>query len=437
MKTARPALALLSCLILSACAGPSLRYKKDVNALFEKGSFEAAAAKIEENKEKAYGKKDELLYLLDLGSAQNAALQNGPGNESLALAQEKIEELSVQSISANLGTLALNDYTQPYRARVFERAFTYFLRGLDYLALGAPDEAAVEARRAVFFLDNIRESKSGYNDDAFVQYFASLIFEDRGLRSDARISRANARNAYEKQKGESSARLPDFPPPPDYADKGEVIIFHLNGRAPQKISRAIMFAWNDIWFTLQGNSDLEGVQSDIISAVYAGAFGNSVTVSFPELRDESYIITSSSAQAGEGPAEQTQLAADISAAAKQTLDDEIAAERLRMITRAAVKYILSVQARHAAKKISGDDTVGSLVGMAMSVLSNATEKADTRSWFTLPAQVRVARLFLPPGQHDIKLVSYDGAGRAVDEHVFEKVQINKGGRQYLYLRTAK
>ncbi|MDR0735129.1 MAG: hypothetical protein LBG16_05560 [Elusimicrobiota bacterium] len=414
-----------------------MRYKKEVNALFDKGDFSAAAAKIENNKDKAYGKKDALLYLLDLGAAQNAAHQNGPSNEAFAQAQEKIEELSAQSISANIGTLAINDYTQPYRARVFEQALTYFLRGLDYLALGAPAEAAVEARKAVFFLDKTRDSKTGYNDDAFVQYFASLIFEDMGLRSDARISRANAKNAYEKQKGKSAAQLPDFPAPPDYADKGEAIIFHLNGKVPQKISQAVMFAWNDIWFTLQGNGELDGVPSDVMNAVYAGAFGNSVTVSFAQLRDENYMITSSCAQAGEGPQVQTQLAADIAAAAKQTLDDEIITNRMRMITRAAVKYILSVQARLAAKKISGNDTVSSLVGMTISVLSNTTEKADTRSWFTLPAQIRMARLFLPPGQHDIKLVLFDDAGRAIDEHVFEKVQINKGGRTYLYLRTAK
>jgi hypothetical protein len=119
------------------------------------------------------------------------------------------------------------------------------------------------------------------------------------------------------------------------------------------------------------------------------------------------------------------------------LKEELAANTARMITRAVTKYILSVQARHAAKKISGDDTVGQLTGILFSVLSNLTEKADTRSWFTLPAEIRMASLFLPPGEHDIKLVLYDNAGRPIDEHLFEKVQINKGERTYLYHRTAK
>jgi hypothetical protein len=134
---------------------------------------------------------------------------------------------------------------------------------------------------------------------------------------------------------------------------------------------------------------------------------------------------------------ETQLVADISSAARETLKEELAANTARMITRAVTKYILSVQARHIAKKISKDDNIGQLTGILFSVLSNITEKADTRSWFTLPAEIRMASLFLSPGRHNIKLVMHDNAGKTIDEHLFENVQINKGERIYLYHRTAK
>ena len=59
--------------------------------------------------------------------------------------------------------------------------------------------ALVEARKAVFYLAQLRGTKTnGYNDDAFVQYFSSLVFESGAQRDDARISRQNALNAYQK-----------------------------------------------------------------------------------------------------------------------------------------------------------------------------------------------------------------------------------------------
>ena len=431
---ARLTLALALCTILCACAGPSLRYKNEIDRLFERGKFEVAADRIEANRSKMYGERDEMLFHLDTASAVHAAHMNERSNSSLAAAQDKMEDLEVRSIAGGIGTLLINDYTQPYRARVFERAFSHFMRGMDLLALGEDNGAVVEARRAVFFLDYTRERQSGYNDDAFVQFFASMMFEDRGQLSSARIARNNALNAYENQRGFSSARAPDFQPPPprERRGKGELIVFHLNGRAPLIISQEIMLAWNDVWFTVQGNNDLQGVPQSTINAVFAGAFGRSVTVSFPQLVASNYLITTSAVN---GVA--TQLVSDIGAALRQTLNEERTAAFARTVTRAVTKYILSVQSRHFAQKATGDETVGQLVGIFMSALSNVTEKADTRSWFTLPAEVRMASLWLPAGQHDIRLVSYDNTGRAVDERLFENVQINEGGRTYLYHRTAR
>lgn len=433
---ARLALTILLCSILSACAGPSLRYKKDVNSLFDAGKFDNAAAKIEANRSKAYGSRDKLLYLLDLSAAQNAAHKNEASNRVMAAAQQDIDDLYTKSIARGLGTLVVNDYTQPYRPPLFEWAQTYFIRGLDFLSLQDKEGAAVEARRAVFLLDKARESQSGYNDDAFVQYFSSMIFEDTGNLSSARIARANAMKAYERQKGKSAANAPDFPLPPDFEDKGELVLFHLNGKVPYKISRELMFAWNDLWFTLQDNGDLQDVSQDVINAAFAGAFGRSVTVSFPALAPSQYMIETSAVSAYGAEPVQTQLVSDIAAAARQTLDEEMLANHARMITRAVTKYILSVQARHAAQKAAGD-TAGDLAGILFSVLSNITEKADTRSWFTLPAEIRMASMFLEPGIHNIKITFYDRSKNAIDEHLFEKVQINKGERTYIYHRTAK
>ncbi|MDR0952906.1 MAG: hypothetical protein LBM71_01770 [Elusimicrobiota bacterium] len=437
---ARLALIITVSTILCACAGPSLRYKNDVNSLLEKGNFAGAAQKIQEEESDEYGSNNALLFQLDLSSAYVGEHNDSEVNATLAQAQDTIDKLYAKSITQGLGTLLINDNTEPYRARVYEAALTYFLRAMSYLAQNNLEDAAVEARRAVFFLDKTRQSKtSGYSDDAFVQYFASMIFEDIGSLSDARISRQNAQNAYEKDKSWSAAALPNFPPPQDYAQKGEAVIFHYNGKAPYKISKSISLAWNDIWFALNDVSDLDGVSKDTVNAVFAGAFGRSITISFPEMVDNSYKITSSEVLVNglDSPPIETQLVADISQIAKQTLKEELAAAYARTVVRAVSKYILSVQAREGTKSATNNDTLGELVGMLFSTLSYITEKADTRSWFTLPSQIRMGSIFLPPGAYDIKLVFYNEEKKAIDEHLFEKVQINKGQRTYLYHRTAK
>lgn len=415
-----------------------MQYKKDVTAFMAKGNFENAQAKIEESKSKIYGRHNALLYYLDSSIPQTALYQNEEANKSLAAAQDKIDELQTQSVSQNLGTLVINDNTQPYRAPMYEQALTYFYRALNYLAQSDINSAAVEARKAVFFLDYNRSHKTDdYNDDPFVQYFTSLLFEDTGNLSDARISRTNAENAYKKYLSWYAAKEPSFPLPKNYNELGEVIIFHLNGKVPFKVSNAISFAWNDVWFALNGNSDLEGTPSDVISAVYAGAFGKSVTVSFPKLIANPYHIKSSIvAVEGQEPVE-TQQVGDIAASAQKTLQENNTAIYTRTITRAVTKYILSVQARHSATKLTNNDLIGDITGAIFSSLSNITEKADTRSWFTLPAEIRMADIFLPEGKHNIKLIFKDEKGITIDEYVFENVQITKGKRIYLYRTTAK
>lgn len=425
-------------MLLCACGGPSVRFKKDISTLLDAQKYAEVEAKITENKNKLYGNNNALLYYLDLSTPLTDSYQTQRSNEVLATAQDFIEQLQVQSITQNLGTLIINDNTQPYRAPVFEQALTYFYRAMDFLADEDLISAGVEARKAVFFLDKVRESKKdGYNDDPFIQYFASMIFEDMGRRSSARIARTNALNAYDRYQSWLDAAAPNFPLPDNYMDLGEAVIFHYNGKIPLKISKSFIFAWNDIWFAVQGNNDLNGVDQSLISAVYAGAFGRSLTVAFPEYIDNPFNIVSSSVSVEGQPSVSTQPVAGLAQTAKKTLEQQKAAAYTRTIMRAATKYILSVQARHSVTKLTNDETLGEIAGSVMSIFSNVTEKADTRSWFTLPAQIRMASVFLPQGAHNIKLTCYDKNGRAIDEHLFENVQINKGKRTYLYYRTAK
>jgi hypothetical protein len=80
--------------------------------------------------------------------------------------------------------------------------------------------------------------------------------------------------------------------------------------------------------------------------------------------------------------------------------------------------------------------LGELVRLVVNVLGASTEKADTRQWFTLPAEVRMTRIFVPAGNQNIRLLFSDGYGNIVGEHTFENVFVPKGERVFLHHRTA-
>ena len=108
----------------------------------------------------------------------------------------------------------------------------------------------------------------------------------------------------------------------------------------------------------------------------------------------------------------------------------------RTATRAVVKEVAAVQARQAAASAADNSAAGDLAGMFVSALGAALEKADTRQWFTLPAEVRMTRIFVLPGNQNIRVLFRDGNGNIIGEHTFKQVPVRKGERIFLHYRTA-
>lgn len=424
-------------LVCSACAAPSLRYKTEINRLSAAGKFREADERVTAKKNKLYKKKDAVLFYLDRAALLHDAQDPAASDEMLASAQAYIDELYAKSVSASAGRLLINDLTTPYYAANYERALTYYYRAQNFLQRGDVSSAAVEARRAVFFLDHLRADKrKGYNDDPFVQYFASLVFESVGQLSDARIARQNAFNAYRRLGGKLGVAAPEFSVPKNAGELGEVIIFHYNGLLPLKKTQTVQVAWSEAAAMASSPQETtDSVSPEVQNALAAGLFGSAVTLSYPVLVPQPFRVASSFVEAG-GQRYVTQKVADFAGAAKMDLDEKLPGIWFRTATRAVAKQVAAAQARQAARSAANDDTVGDLAGMFVSALGAALEKADTRQWFTLPAEVRMTRLFLTPKTQDIKLLFRDGYGNIIGEHVFENVPVERGGRIYLHHRTA-
>ena len=98
----------------------------------------------------------------------------------------------------------------------------------------------------------------------------------------------------------------------------------------------------------------------------------------------------------------------------------------RTILRGLTKYL----ATRGVKKETG--TWG---GLAVNLFGSVTEKADTRSWLTLPRGVHLARLSLPPGVYDLKLELLDGRGMTLETRSIPGVQVHAGDWTFLSQRV--
>ena len=107
---------------------------------------------------------------------------------------------------------------------------------------------------------------------------------------------------------------------------------------------------------------------------------------------------------------------DVTALAERALSDRLAGISVKASARAVVKYAMAEGAGRGAQAAAGKDAgplVGLLVGSLGKAWAIASEEADKRSWRTLPDEIRIARLWVPPGDYDVRTqYARQGAGRS-------------------------
>jgi len=427
------ALAAIACFVLlCACTGPSIRYKTKVIGDMQNHNFEASQARIQ-NSKKSYGRRDASLFFLDLGTQQDSLHYSTTTLENLTKAENIQGDLYAKSISQKFASFIVNGYTEPYRLKYFELGYLFFYKILAYLQEKNLQDAVVETRTMVFYLDKLRQDTG--KDDPFLQYFASQIFLMWGAFSDARICYENAKNGYARF-ADSYASMPYVPKiSREDSSKGMLTVQHLNGNIPFLISKKTMVAWNRFGYAIGTEGGYQSVSQSTINSALAGAYGNAIAVALPAIHEVPYNVQSSRVLVNGQEAARTNLASNLSYYFRKNFDEEYNKILISSAVRAAVKFLITKEAqKQAAKK---DDNMGIIVDMLFTTLFTATENADTRSWFTLPAQIREANILLEEGTYEIKLQLLDGNEKVLDEHTFKDVKINKGRHTYLYLRSAK
>jgi tetratricopeptide (TPR) repeat protein len=441
------AVAVLSVLLTGCQGGLSSESKKQMNAYMAAENYQEAEAFLDRAKDSDYGQKNMVLFYLDKAAVQHHEGKFKESDKSFDIAERRMDELYTQSITKAGGMLLLNDTTVDYAGEPFERALLNVFRAMNYVLLGQTDEALVESRKIERFLtelgDKLGGKKGVYSDDAFARYLDAMLYADEGKLDDARISLEASRAAYADYAANYGMAEPRFAFPKDKKARGELVFIHYNGIAPRKVSKTFQVAWGEAT-ALVRQSDSEDGSSAAKNALAAGFLGNAVTVAYPGIVQDPYTIASSEVWVDSQPVGSTILMEDVTGIATKTLDARMALIKTRAVARATIKFILAQTAAKAASKACDQMPGGYFAVQACKLGSKAvasgvaaaSEFADTRGWASLPAQIRMARVKLPPGRHDVMIEFKNAAGLVVATRWFKDVQIDLKKRTYLATRTA-
>ena len=377
-----------------------------------------------------YGSNGELLYLLD-----NAMINMHCGNLDTAKklfkqSEELAQELWTDSISQNVASMATNDNAISYSGEDFERAMINLFNSLTYLKSADLEGALIECRKLDILLGSYNEkhksNKNVYKEDAFGRYISAILNEADNEIDDAYIDYYKAFNVYKNYTRHYGTPVPTLLIEdllriakaadrmdevkrflPNYRDfntvnyndtrkMGKIVFIHLNGKSPVKIDKK---------FTV-------------------GSVNGPVSVAFPEYRVTSPGCNSSTFLINSGGniiTKNSYLVEDINKIAVKALSDRKARIMVKAIARAVVKQGLNKGVSDAVGGVGG-----AVFRIGFNVFNSAVlEKADIRTWRTLPGEIYMTHSYVDPGQCE---VSIDQCGRT---KIIENFSVKAGETKFV------
>ncbi|MBI3541562.1 MAG: hypothetical protein HY073_05445 [Deltaproteobacteria bacterium] len=368
---------------------------------FARRDFKSALSWYQKQKPPA---RDRLLYLMDQGVILHTAGQFQESLKIFAQAIELSEEMEGHHVVSQTASIVTNDNYIPYQGEKFESLLLHVFQVLNYLQLDQGDEALVEVRRIhTKFSDFFKKEAKDYLQNAFASYLSGLVWESRGKFNDAYI---DYKTTYRLQ--------PTFPPLPQKLLQGANYLGFLNdsSRWKKRVHQPLAVSPKDgeiIFIIEEGEvpeKESTEEQSDLqIVPVphYPDPLGTPVKVQV----------------SSKGVTTESTTLFRVDEVAQKTLKDQMPAIIARAVARLAAKETGAVM---VGKNV--DEDLGVLVGL----LVLATNRADLRSWLTLPRSFQTAQLSLPAGTYDFTLTWPGGS------HQFKDVEVKARGKKFITYR---
>ena len=364
-RTVRRALpALLTILALAACAVNSLGIRDQLNS----GAWQEAIADIEST----YGDEPALLSL-QAGTAWYRAGDHQASNQALNKLASAMEALRGLSISESATSVLVNDNTRSYVASDFERAAAKALQIINYLALDQLDAARVEVLQANVLLDQLE----GEGKFAFIHALSGMVFEMTGEYDQALVSYRKALGAYRSQSQEGRDVAAPQVIKQAYADL--LLRLGLDDELRQSGLRAQRLPKDAVQVFAVFTGSMVSARIDTSIQHYSAEARYNFALSVPHYPPERSLRYRPNTNLSNG------LLTSIERQQRAALQDQ----RPAIIARTVARLVVKRQTQLAA-----ENEGGVLAGLAVGVINNVSEQADTRSADLLPAQLYLAREIL-------------------------------------------
>lgn len=458
------------------------RLRIEYGSRLEISDLEGAAKLIE--KKKWYKKdRNKVLYYLELGALARMQGQYAQSNDYLNKADQLIEDFNA-SIGAKGLAAASNARVLPYRTEYFENIAVHYYKSLNYLQLNNVSAARVEARRTNIKLQALNDAVPNkpfkYHDDVLGHLTMALSYEKNGEWNNAFIAYRNAAELFIKDGkvvpymgvripaqlkcdvvnmarkvgfgGEVSRLSRILKPQCKEAPSGHgsLVLFWENGQSPVKKENILGF---DLLKGTNGN-DLRFVNysDDIEYALSPAEYNqlsgiteiNNIRIALPSYAPRFYPLRKARVQYA-GGVKDLELVEDLEEVAQQSLKDRFHRELASALIRVAVKEATEASLRQIKTKKKDDDddddnekkkdddnkedeyseTAGILLSGAMDIVNTITERADLRSWHSLPATISYTRIPLKAGNNKIDVQLYNRQGGRASTYSFD---VNGNGK---------
>ncbi|WP_395948643.1 COG3014 family protein [Aeromonas mytilicola subsp. aquatica] len=333
---------------------------------------------------------------------------------------------------AQAGSLLTNDQTMAYRTPDYERTMLHHYLALNYLQRGDAEGALVEVRRANQVqeralkarADEVRKAKEESEEseaegemrqlmsrgapeldrligqvkngfqNAYTFYFSGVLYEaagdlndawvdyQRGYQiapdnqslQDALLRLARLRGSADELK--ETEKKVDRKAPPLAKDQGQLVVLFEDGLIPAR---------REIFLPLPISTSSGDFRTFTVAVPY---YDNRASDTGP-------LTVSVGKQAG-----RTSSLVRLESLAAKDLQERLPG----MLTRQALRLVAKEQLRRSAAKEGGD--VGNIL---VGIFNTLSERADTRSWLTLPAEASSWQGMVPAGEVQLQL----GAGSAM------------------------
>lgn len=292
------------------------------------------------------------LYLDDLeGALVEIRRANLVQEQALAAHEDVLNEANNELGSTQVNWQQVNAAFSSLDNRIgnvkngFQNAYTFYLSALLYEAAGQLNDAYIDYKRALEI----------FGDNTFIQQDV--------LRLAKRLSMVDDLELFERKYGGVSQRAKA------QGHQGKVVVIYEQGLIDERIEKCInlpIFTRHDDFRTF--NLALPSYSANRLPEQPLVLSINNESISSEQI---------------------VQLQALVAMQLKEQMPSIIARQVLRLLAKERV--------RHKLSKEGGD------VGNILAGLYNiASERADTRSWLTLPNDVQILETFLPSGQHTLQ-----------------------------------